>query len=60
MINDDDDNDDDDDDDDKYLIGGRQTIMMPVGYFMSLAADNWNSELPRTNQSGGQGRTWNL
>ena len=49
-------NDDDDDDDDKYLIGGRQTIMMPVGYFMSLA-DNWNSGLPRTNQSGGQGGT---
>ena len=24
----------------------RQTIMMPVGYFMSLAADNWNSGLP--------------
>ena len=56
MINEDDD-DDDDDDDDKYLIGGRQTIMMPVGYFMSLAADNWNSGLPRTNQSGGQGGT---
>ena len=55
-------NEDDDDDDDKYLIGGyliggRQTIMMPVGYFMSLAADNWNSGLPRTNQSGGQGGT---
>ena len=55
MINEDDD--DDDDDDDKYLIGGRQTIMMPVGYFMCLAADNWNPGLPRTNQSGGQGGT---
>ena len=31
--------------------------MMPVGYLMSLAADNWNSGLPRANQTGGQGGT---